>query len=165
MHDVATVIVEGEYDSAEDWNIFSEEQVLLDEQEDAPVASLTLSEPLVFDDAAVIVTSALTTNTLSAVFDDTADGFASPSLTRTPSEIKDDVGKDVADDSLTLAPLAVVLTDVVAVPLINAEPSGTRLACADVEHDADTRADAFCSRSAVAAVLDDALTVTATSYV
>jgi|DEB0MinimDraft_10_1074344.scaffolds.fasta_scaffold00217_2 hypothetical protein len=165
MHDVATLIVEGEYDSAEDWNIFSEEQVLLDEQEDAPVASLTLSTPLVFDDAAVIVTSALTTNTLLAVPLAVPDGFASPSLTRTTSEAKDAVGKDVADDSLTLAPFAVVLTDVVAVPLISADPSGTRLACADVEHDAETSADALCSRSAVTDVLDETLTVTATSNV
>lgn len=165
MHDVETVIVEGEYDSAADWNIFSEEQVLLDEQEDSPVASLTLSTPLVIDDAAVIVTSALTTNTLLAVPLAVPDGFASPSLTRTTSEAKDAVGNDDADDSLTLAPFAVVLTDVVAVPLIKAEPSGTRLACADVKHDAETMADAFCSRSAVAAVLDDALTVTATSNV
>ena len=96
-----------------------------------PEPNLTLLQTAAMVADGVAVAEPFTINTLEAVIEATADTVAEPLAVLKASVVMVASGVAVALPSLTLEPLPVVVTVVVDVPLIKAEPSGTRLALAD----------------------------------
>jgi hypothetical protein len=122
-----------------------------------PEPNLTLLHIAALVTVGVAVAEPFTINTLDAVIEATADTVAEPPLVAKPTDVIVVVGDAVAELSLTLAPFPVVVTEVVEVPLIKAEPSGTLLACAVIDATTVTVAEATLTLRAEAVAEDVAV--------